>query len=134
MARNSLAHVARGSEGAMSTTPSTRAPIRAALRELLGLTVEEFSPHQIDTTGELVSGHPATVAGQTRWMSDVASIVEAVPNGRGLGVFNWEATWTAVAGSGRDPADASSGNGRENQALFGYDDKALSTMTWFGHR
>ncbi|WP_031025638.1 glycosyl hydrolase 53 family protein [Streptomyces sp. NRRL WC-3725] len=90
--------------------------------------------NQIDTTGELVSGYPATVAGQTKWMNDVASIVEAVPNGRGLGVFYWEATWTAVTGNGWDPADATSGNGWENQALFGYDDKALSSMTWFGHR
>ncbi|GGW12636.1 arabinogalactan endo-beta-1,4-galactanase [Streptomyces capoamus] len=90
--------------------------------------------NQIDTTGELVPGYPATVAGQTKWMNDVASIVEAVPNGRGLGVFSWEATWTAVDGNGWDPADAASGNGWENQALFGYDDRALSSMTWFSHR
>ena len=90
--------------------------------------------NQIDTTGELVSGYPATVAGQTKWMNDVASIVEAVPNGRGLGVFSWEATWTAVTGNGWDPTDATSGNGWENQALFGYDDKALSSMSWFSHR
>ncbi|MEU3527707.1 arabinogalactan endo-1,4-beta-galactosidase [Streptomyces sp. NPDC038707] len=90
--------------------------------------------NQIDTTGELVPGYPATVAGQTKWMNDVTSIVEAVPNGRGLGVFYWEATWTAVPGNGWDPADAGSGNGWENQALFGYDDRALSSMTWFSHR
>ncbi|MEU2061215.1 glycosyl hydrolase 53 family protein [Streptomyces sp. NPDC013455] len=90
--------------------------------------------NQIDTGGELVPGYPATVAGQTKWMKDVTSIVEAVPNGRGLGVFYWEATWTAVTGNGWDPADPGSGNGWENQALFGYDDKALSSMTWFSHR
>lgn len=90
--------------------------------------------NQIDTTGELVSGYPASVAGQTRWMNDVASIVEAVPNGRGLGVFHCEATWTAVTGNGWDPADAGSGNGWENQALFGYDDRALFSMSWFSHR
>ncbi|MFJ5034294.1 glycosyl hydrolase 53 family protein [Streptomyces sp. NPDC088560] len=90
--------------------------------------------NQIDTTAKLVSGYPATVAGQTKWMNDVASIVEAVPGGRGLGVFYWEATWTAVSGNGWDPTDATSGNGWENQALFGYDDKALSSMTWFSHR
>lgn len=90
--------------------------------------------NQIDTTGELVSGYPATTAGQTAWMNAVANIVEAVPNGRGLGVFYWEATWTAVTGNGWDPADAASGNGWENQALFGYDDKALPAMSWFSHR
>ncbi|MCF4136657.1 arabinogalactan endo-1,4-beta-galactosidase [Streptomyces sp. Tue 6430] len=88
----------------------------------------------IDLPGELVSGYPATAAGQLAWMNSVADIVEAVPNGRGLGVFYWEATWTAVDGNGWDPADAASGNGWENQALFGYDDRALSSMAWFGHR
>ncbi|MDQ0681781.1 arabinogalactan endo-1,4-beta-galactosidase [Streptomyces achromogenes] len=95
---------------------------------------EDAHENIIDLSSELVSGYPASVSGQTRWMNDVASIVEAVPNGRGLGVFYWESTWTAVAGNGWDPADVSSGNGWENQALFGYDDRALSSMSWFGHR
>ncbi|NEY32232.1 arabinogalactan endo-1,4-beta-galactosidase [Streptomyces sp. PRKS01-65] len=95
---------------------------------------EDAHENIIDLAGELVPGYAATPAGQTRWMKDVASIVEAVPNGRGLGVFYWEATWTAVPGNGWDPADPSSGNGWENQALFGYDDRALPAMSWFGHR
>ncbi|WP_406208080.1 arabinogalactan endo-1,4-beta-galactosidase [Streptomyces sp. NBC_01017] len=95
---------------------------------------EDSHEEIINTTGELVSGYPANTAGQRRWMNDVTSIVEAVPNGRGLGVFYWEATWTAVTGNGWDPTDASSGNGWENQALFGYDDTALSSMAWFSHR
>ncbi|MFJ4695424.1 arabinogalactan endo-beta-1,4-galactanase [Streptomyces sp. NPDC088766] len=88
----------------------------------------------IDLPSELVSGYPATPAGQLAWMNAVAGIVEAVPNGRGLGIFYWEATWTAVNGNGWDPADAASGNGWENQALFGYDDRALSSTAWFAHR
>jgi arabinogalactan endo-1,4-beta-galactosidase len=44
------------------------------------------------------------------------NIVEAVPNGRGLGVFHWEAIWTSAARNGCDPADGASGNGWENQA------------------
>jgi arabinogalactan endo-1,4-beta-galactosidase len=95
---------------------------------------EDTLTDQIDTTGELVTGYPATGAGQLAWMNTVANLVEAVPNGRGLGVFYWEATWTAVTGNGWDPADASSGNGWENQALFGYDDRALPAMAWFSHR
>lgn len=95
---------------------------------------EDSHENIIDTSAELVSGYPASVAGQTRWMNDVASIVEAVPNGRGLGIFYWEATWTAVNGNGWDPTDPSSGNAWENQALFGYDDRALSSMSWFRHR
>ncbi|MFD0313203.1 glycoside hydrolase family 53 protein [Streptomyces flavalbus] len=95
---------------------------------------EDALENIIDVSGELVPGYPASTAGQTRWMNDVTSIVEAVPNGRGLGVFYWEATWTAVNGNGWDPADPGSGNGWENQALFGYDDRALPAMAWFRHR
>ncbi|ELP63548.1 glycosyl hydrolase 53 family protein [Streptomyces turgidiscabies] len=95
---------------------------------------EDSHENIIDTTGELVSGYAASTAGQSAWFRDILNIVEAVPNGRGLGVFYWEATWTAVTGNGWDPTDSSSGNGWENQALFGYDDKALPAMTWFSHR
>ncbi|MET9764293.1 arabinogalactan endo-1,4-beta-galactosidase [Streptomyces sp. NPDC006372] len=95
---------------------------------------EDAHENIINTGDELVSGYPASVAGQTRWMNDVASIVEAVPGGRGLGIFYWEATWTAVGGNGWDPTDAASGNAWENQALFGYDDRALSSTSWFRHR
>ncbi|MEU3791510.1 arabinogalactan endo-1,4-beta-galactosidase [Streptomyces fructofermentans] len=88
----------------------------------------------IDLSSELVAGYPATTAGQSAWLRDVMNIVEAVPNGRGLGVFYWESTWTAVAGNGWDPAVPSTGNGWENQALFGYDSRALPAMALFGRR
>lgn len=95
---------------------------------------EDGRENIIDLAEELVPGYPASPAGQPRWMNDVAGIVEAVPNGRGLGVFHWEATWTARTGNGWDPADPASGNGWENQALFGYDDRALPATAWFRHR
>ncbi|MEY9484714.1 arabinogalactan endo-1,4-beta-galactosidase [Streptomyces calvus] len=88
----------------------------------------------IDLGSELVPGYPASATGQTRWMNDVASVVKAVPHSRGLGVFHWEATWTARTGNGWDPADPSSGDGWENQALFGYDDRLLPATAWFRHR
>jgi arabinogalactan endo-1,4-beta-galactosidase len=43
----------------------------------------------IDTTGELVAGYAASSAGQSARLRDVRNIVEAVPNGRGIGVFHW---------------------------------------------
>ncbi|MFJ4828340.1 arabinogalactan endo-beta-1,4-galactanase [Streptomyces sp. NPDC088747] len=98
------------------------------------LDTEDPTENIIDLASELVPGYPASTAGQTKWMKDVASIVEAVPNGRGLGIFYWESTWTAVTGNGWDPTDPASGNGWENQALFGYDDRALPAMAWFSHR
>ncbi|GAA3469971.1 hypothetical protein [Nonomuraea roseola] len=51
-----------------------------------------------------------------------------------LRVFTWEATWTAVRGNGWDPADPASGNAWENQALFGFDDRALPATRALGGR
>lgn len=88
----------------------------------------------IDLPGELVSGYPASPAGQAAWVRDVMNVVEAVPNGRGLGVVYWEPAWTAVTGNGWDPADPSSGNGWENQALFDYENRLLPAANWLSHR
>ncbi|MER7518359.1 arabinogalactan endo-1,4-beta-galactosidase [Streptomyces sp. NPDC126499] len=95
---------------------------------------EDAHENIIDTTAELVPGYPAGPAGQSAWLRDVMSVVEAVPAGRGLGVVYWEPTWTAVAGNGWDPANPSSGNGWENQALFGYDDRLLPAAALLSHR
>nr|WP_211234760.1 hypothetical protein [Glycomyces arizonensis] len=48
------------------------------------------------------------------------------PPGRG------EATWTAVEGNGRDPADPSSGNAWEDRALFDFDSRALPGLKTLG--
>lgn len=90
--------------------------------------------NNVATADQLVDGYSATPAGQAANLRDVMNVVEAVPGGRGLGVVYWEPAWTAVKGSGWDPADPGSGNARENQALFDYGDKALPAMDWFGHR
>jgi arabinogalactan endo-1,4-beta-galactosidase len=79
----------------------------------------------IITSAEPYPGYPATPEGQAALMRAVSDIVRAVPNGRGLGLFYWEATWTGVPGNGWDPTDPSSGNGWENQALFDYADRVL---------
>ncbi|TKA09781.1 glycosyl hydrolase 53 family protein [Actinacidiphila oryziradicis] len=90
--------------------------------------------NNIATSSQLVAGYPATPAGQAANLRDIMNVIEAVPDSRGLGLFYWEPTWTAVTGNGWDPADPSSGDAWENQALFDYDDKALPAMRWFSHR
>ncbi|WP_335990384.1 glycoside hydrolase family 53 protein [Glycomyces sp. MUSA5-2] len=79
-----------------------------------------------------VSGYPASTTGQSNMLKAIANVVKAVPNGRGAGVFWWEATWTAVKGNGWDPADPSSGNGWENQALFDYAWKVTPALKTLG--
>jgi len=82
----------------------------------------------IANSGMAVPGYPFTPEGQRDMLRGVMSIVRAVPDGRGLGVFYWDATWIAVPGNGWDPTDPKSGNAWENQALFDYTGKVLPAL------
>jgi arabinogalactan endo-1,4-beta-galactosidase len=79
----------------------------------------------------MVAGYPYTPEGQRAMLRDIMSIVRAVPDGRGLGIFWWDATWTAVTGNGWDSTDPQSGNAWENQALFDFNDRALPALEEF---
>jgi arabinogalactan endo-1,4-beta-galactosidase len=85
----------------------------------------------IANTGLIVPGYPYTPEGQRAMLRDIMSVVRAVPNGRGLGIFYWDATWTAVPGNGWDSTDPQSGNAWENQALFDFNDQALPALEEF---
>lgn len=77
----------------------------------------------IDTAAELVTGYPATPAGQAANIGAIGDVVASAPGGRGIGTVYWEPAWTAVPGAGWDPTDPTSGNAWENQAMF----------DWSGH-
>jgi arabinogalactan endo-1,4-beta-galactosidase len=76
----------------------------------------------------LVPNYPYTPEGQRDLLRNVMSIVRAVDNARGLGVFYWDATWTAVEGNGWDNTNPAEGNAWENQALFDFDGKVLPAL------
>jgi arabinogalactan endo-1,4-beta-galactosidase len=92
------------------------------------LTSGDSTTPSFDTSSELDPGYPASASGQMANFRDVLSVVQAVPNGRGLGAFYWEPAWTVVSGNGWDPANSSSQDAWENQAMFDYSDKALSVV------
>ena len=77
---------------------------------------------------QLIPGYPATPEGQAANFRAVQDVVAPAPGGRGLGVVSWEPAWTAVTGNGWDPADPSTGNAWENQAMFDFDGKALPAL------
>ena len=68
----------------------------------------------------LLPGYPATPGGQLGFLSDLLSIVGAVPDGRGLGVFYWEAEW--IPGVGWQPG---AGTPNDNLTLFDFSGHAL---------
>jgi arabinogalactan endo-1,4-beta-galactosidase len=88
-------------------------------------------PNIIGLESQLTPGYPATPEGQAAMLRAVMDVVRAVPNGRGLGIFYWDATWTGVPGNGWDPTEPSSGNAWENQALFDFNDRALPALNEF---
>jgi len=99
-------------------------------------TAYAFTPNDKDNFANILHdqeqpGFPFTPEGQKEMLAAIMNIVRAVPNGHGLGIMWWDATWTAVERNGWDPADPASGNNWENQALFDYDNRALPAMNLF---
>lgn len=86
----------------------------------------------IISSAEPYPGYRATPEGQAAMIRELARVVRQVPNGLGLGLFYWEATWIGVRGNGWDPADPSSGNAWENQALFDFSGRALPGLRALG--
>jgi arabinogalactan endo-1,4-beta-galactosidase len=91
---------------------------------------DDFLPN-IASSHMATPGYPFTPEGQRAMLRDVMGVVRAVPQGHGLGVFYWDATWTAVPGNGWESTDPASGNAWENQALFDYDDRVLPALDEF---
>lgn len=75
-----------------------------------------------------VPQYPYTPEGQRDMLRNVISVVRAVDDGRGIGVFYWDATWIAVEGNGWDNTNPAEGNAWENQALFDFEGKALPAL------
>jgi arabinogalactan endo-1,4-beta-galactosidase len=75
-----------------------------------------------------VPQYPLTPEGQRDMLRDVMTVVCGVDDGRGLGVFWWDATWTGVEGNGWDNTDPTTGNAWENQAVFDFDGKVLMAL------
>ncbi len=84
-------------------------------------------PNIVDQT-LAVPQYSLTPEGQRDMLRNVMSVVRAVEDGHGLGVFYWDATWTAVKGNGWDNTDLATGNAWENQALFDFDGKVLPAL------
>ncbi|MFS0714515.1 glycosyl hydrolase 53 family protein [Microbacterium sp. 2P01SA-2] len=84
--------------------------------------------------------YPPSVAGQARYLDDLARVVRGVPEGRGLGIVYWEPAWLPVPGtSWASPAGmaygddvAEPGNGWANQTLFDERGSALESLSALG--
>ena len=74
---------------------------------------------------QLVPGYPATPQGQLGFLSDLLSIVAAIPGGHGAGVFYWQPEW--IPGVGWAPGE---GTPNDNLTLFDFTGRALPSIAF----
>ena len=73
----------------------------------------------VGSSSPLPTGYSATAADQKRYLEDLKTIVQNVPNGHGKGIFYWAPDWISAPGFP---------SGGENCALFDFTGKALPAM------
>ncbi|MBP6469731.1 MAG: arabinogalactan endo-1,4-beta-galactosidase [Chloroflexi bacterium] len=69
---------------------------------------------------QLLPDYPASPAGQAAFLRDVLAMVQAVPGGKGIGVYYWEPEYIAVNGFG---------SFWENMALFDFAGHSLPALS-----
>jgi arabinogalactan endo-1,4-beta-galactosidase len=94
---------------------------------MLAETQYGWTLEQGDATGnflweqsQVVPGYPATPGGQVSFVSDLSSILAAVPGGHGAGIFYWQPEW--IPGVGWSPGE---GTPNDNLTMFDFDGDAL---------
>jgi arabinogalactan endo-1,4-beta-galactosidase len=99
---------------------------------MLAETQYGWTLEQGDATGnflweqsQVVPGYPATPGGQLSFVSDLSSILAAVPGGRGAGIFYWQPEW--IPGVGWTPGE---GTPNDNLTMFDFDGDALPAVQY----
>jgi arabinogalactan endo-1,4-beta-galactosidase len=74
---------------------------------------------------QLIPGYPATPNGQLGFLSDLLSIMAAVPDHHGAGIYYWQPEW--IPGVGWQPGD---GTPNDNLTLFDFAGHALPSIAF----
>ena len=78
---------------------------------------------------QLTDGYPASPGGQLSLVNDELSILAAVPNGLGAGLFYWEPEW--IPGVSWAPDASPPGTPDDNETLFDFQGRALPSIGIF---
>lgn len=87
------------------------------------LSANDDTTNIVGSNGQLLSGYPATMEGQKKFLTDVITVMRNVPGKRGRGIFYWEPD--AISAPGWSSP-------WENLALFGFDGEGLPALKAFG--
>jgi len=86
----------------------------------------DSTTNDVTTSSQLLSGYPASAAGQLAYIKEVISIIKATPNGHGLGVVYWEPAWIPGVGW-----ESGQGDQWDNMTLFNYSGQSLSSIACY---
>jgi arabinogalactan endo-1,4-beta-galactosidase len=75
---------------------------------------------------QLIDGYPASPGGQLSMLNDELSILAAVPDGLGAGMFYWEPEW--IPGVSWAPDASPPGTPDDNETLFNFQGQALPSI------
>ncbi|HET8842678.1 MAG TPA: glycosyl hydrolase 53 family protein [Ktedonobacteraceae bacterium] len=122
--------------GSMSNMSSVVSDVKSRYGKavIIAETAYPFTADNADSEGNSISastpcaGYPSTWTGQYNNFRDVLA---AARTGGAIGVFYWEPTWIATPGNGWDPTNPNSGDGWDNQALFGWNGGANPALALF---
>ena len=79
----------------------------------------DFTNNVVGPSVTLLNGYAATPAGQSKFLIDLRTVINKIPNSRGLGFCYWAPDWIAYRGP-----TATNGSAWENLALFDFNSKA----------
>lgn len=80
---------------------------------------------------QLIDGYPASPGGQLSMLNDELSILAAVPDGLGAGMFYWAPEW--IPGVSWAPDASPLGTPDDNETLFNFQGQALPSIGMFGN-
>jgi arabinogalactan endo-1,4-beta-galactosidase len=80
---------------------------------------------------QLIDGYPASPGGQLSMLNDELSILAAVPDGLGAGMFYWEPEW--IPGVSWAPDSSPPGTPDDNETLFNFQGQALPSIGMYGN-
>ncbi len=79
----------------------------------------DYTNNVVGSSATLLNGYEATTTGQLKFLTDLRTVINKIPNNRGLGFCYWAPDWMAYRG-----ATATNGSSWENLALFDFSNKA----------
>jgi arabinogalactan endo-1,4-beta-galactosidase len=86
----------------------------------------DYTNNVVGASASLLNGYEATPAGQVKFLTDLRTVINKIPNNHGLGFCYWAPDWMAYRGS-----TATNGSSWENLALFDFNNKALEGWNAF---